>query len=83
MDGTNEAIGPKVVIQPTEPTPGTGKNRVLSQVEARSYDEKHQAPSVKDKILTTRAARALRSHQLWLTLTYLGLLVLMGRGLAG
>ncbi len=30
------------------------------------------------KILT----RALRSHQLWLTLTYFGLLVLMARGIA-
>jgi hypothetical protein len=27
--------------------------------------------------------RALRSHQLWLTLTYFGLLGLMARGLAG
>ena len=27
--------------------------------------------------------RALRSHQLWLTLTYLGLLLLIGRGFAG
>lgn len=36
-------------------------------------------PLREDSILT----RALRSHQLWLTLTYLGLLVLMGRGLAG
>jgi hypothetical protein len=26
--------------------------------------------------------RTLRSHQLWLTLAYLGLLVLMGRGIA-
>jgi len=26
--------------------------------------------------------RALRSHQLWLTLTYFGLLVLMARGIA-
>lgn len=26
--------------------------------------------------------RALRSHQLWLTLTYLGLLLLMARGFA-
>ncbi len=26
--------------------------------------------------------RALRSHQLWLTLTYFGLLVLMARGFA-
>jgi hypothetical protein len=26
--------------------------------------------------------RALRSHQLWLTITYLGLLVLMARGIA-
>jgi len=31
----------------------------------------------------TPLTRALRSHQLWLTITYLGLLVLMGRGLAG
>jgi hypothetical protein len=27
--------------------------------------------------------RALRSHQLWLTITYFGLLVLIARGLAG
>ena len=27
--------------------------------------------------------RALRSHQLWLTLTYFALLILMARGLAG
>ncbi len=37
------------------------------------------AGSAKEIALT----RALRSHQLWLTLTYLGLLVLIGRGLAG
>ena len=27
-------------------------------------------------------ARVMRSHQLWLTITYLGLLVLMARGIA-
>ena len=32
----------------------------------------------KGKALT----RALRSHQLWLTITYLGLLILMARGIA-
>lgn len=83
MGQTTEAALPKAVIQTTESGPRTGKNRAPSQVEARLYDEKYQAPSAKDMILTTRAARALRSHQLWLTLTYLGLLVLMGRGLAG
>jgi len=30
----------------------------------------------------TPLTRALRSHQLWLTITYLGLLVLMARGIA-
>jgi hypothetical protein len=29
-----------------------------------------------------KLSRALRSHQLWLTLTYFGLLVLMARGIA-
>lgn len=31
----------------------------------------------------TPLTRALRSHQLWLTLTYFALLILMARGLAG
>ena len=38
----------------------------------------HGPATRKEMILT----RALRSHQLWLTVTYLGLLVLMARGIA-
>jgi hypothetical protein len=42
-------------------------------------DEKRDTKDERGITLT----RALRSHQLWLTLTYFGLLGLMARGLAG
>lgn len=41
-------------------------------------DDGCSPPDSKGKTLT----RVMRSHQLWLTITYLGLLVLMARGIA-
>jgi hypothetical protein len=69
------------VIPRTAFSPETSIHQTGPQVHGRLFDET-QDPSGhprEETILT----RALRSHQLWLTLTYLGLLVLMGRGLAG
>jgi hypothetical protein len=45
---------------------------------ARPFDSMTRADDPKGKPLT----RVMRSHQLWLTLTYFGLLVLMARGIA-
>jgi hypothetical protein len=52
------------------------------------YEEKAIAkwrpnPAARKSTKEVPLTRALRSHQLWLTITYLGLLALMGRGLAG
>ena len=58
-----------------------------SQVPTRVIEEKggrrsEVAPQIEIQIRETALTRTLRSHQLWLTLTYLGLLILMGRGIA-
>ena len=62
---------------------GTTEDSRGSKVPTRAFEENDGRRSIdaflrKGKALT----RALRSHQLWLTITYLGLLVLMARGIA-
>jgi hypothetical protein len=45
--------------------------------------ENDKSPGSQKQRKEVPLTRALRSHQLWLTITYFGLLALMGRGLAG
>lgn len=49
------------------------RRRAARTPETERREERKDAP----------LTRALRSHQLWLTLTYFALLILMARGLAG
>ena len=54
-----------------------------SQVPTRVIEEKGGRRPIRPMIRKGKAlTRALRSHQLWLTITYVGLLILMARGIA-
>ena len=67
----------------TDSRSGTTEDPRGSQVPTRAFEEKDGRRLIspqdsKGKPLT----RVMRSHQLWLTLTYFGLLVLMARGIS-
>ena len=64
--------GPQVLTRAFEEKSGRRRKH------ARPFDSMTRADDPKGKPLT----RVMRSHQLWLTLTYFGLLVLMARGIA-
>jgi len=58
---------------------GCEKRKTRSSARTERTEQPERTAPGKDNPLT----RALRSHQLWLTLTYFALLILMARGLAG
>lgn len=73
----------------TASSSGTGKAARGSQVLSPAFEEKNgpstraQTPNLgPENQEGSTLTRALRSHQLWLTVTYLGLLGLMARGFA-
>lgn len=78
------------MTQNTDEGAGTGKIPPGSQVPPLSFDVQRDraqarvpAPPQSASTYGTHAmTRALRSHQLWLTVTYFGLLVLMAKGLS-
>jgi lipoprotein-anchoring transpeptidase ErfK/SrfK len=64
------------------PSPCPGTETSDSRPTARA-DRREKPESIERRREDTPLTRALRSHQLWLTLTYFALLILMARGLAG
>lgn len=59
--------------------PPTAPSAFGSQVPQPDFDRKRREPRFRKE---TPLTRALRSQELWLTLTYLGLLLLMAKGFA-
>jgi len=85
--GTNEVrAGSQDLTAASEEGGWKGPHRAL-RFQAADREAERQArermPDQKPDQKGTPLTRALRSHQLWLTITYFGLLVLIARGLAG
>jgi len=74
----------------TRPRPCVGREASPALVLRREHSRRRTARTLETERRESREerkdaplTRALRSHQLWLTLTYFALLILMARGLAG
>jgi hypothetical protein len=65
----------------SSPGPSVRREERTAAITGRPTRLRNRSRNRKDR-KGTPLTRALRSHQLWLTITYLGLLVLMARGIA-
>jgi len=71
--------GTTATDRPPNPTAKRSESRLDNRPEAGPEEGSEESSGERKG---TPLTRALRSHQLWLTITYLGILVLMARGIA-